>query len=44
MGLNPLSGWYRSFHLNNAGHAEVARLLSAEIEATFEAPPSAPRP
>lgn len=44
VGLNPLSGWYRSFHLNNAGHAEVARLLSAEIEATFEAPPSAPRP
>lgn len=44
VGLNPLTGWYRSFHLNNAGHAEVGRLLAAKIEATFEAPPGAPRP
>lgn len=38
VGTNPLTGWYRSFHLNNAGHAEVARLLAEEFRSTFEAP------
>jgi len=44
VGTNPLTGWYRSFHLNNAGHAEVARLLAASVEATFQAPPGVPQP
>lgn len=44
VGPNPLTGWYRSFHLNNAGHAEVARLLAAKVAATFEAPPAVPQP
>ena len=35
VGRDPLSGWYRSFHLNNAGHAEVARLLANEVSSTF---------
>ena len=35
VGRDPLSGWYRSFHLNNAGHAEVARLLADEVSSTF---------
>lgn len=38
VGLDPLTGWHRSFHLNNAGHAEVARLLAAKVGATFEDP------
>ena len=37
VGLDPLSGWHRSFHLNNAGHAEVARLLADEVASTFRA-------
>ena len=35
VGLDPLSGWHRSFHLNNAGHAEVARLLADEVGSTL---------
>ena len=38
VGLDPLTGWHRSFHLNNAGHAEVARLLAAKVGSTFAAP------
>ena len=37
VGLDPLTGWYRSFHLNNAGHAEVARRLADEVASTFRA-------
>ena len=44
VGTNPLTGWYRSFHLNNAGHAEVARLLAEEFRSTFEAPVAPPQP
>ena len=43
VGTNPLAGWYRSFHLNNAGHAEAARLLAARVEATFRVPPGLPQ-
>jgi hypothetical protein len=42
VGLNPLTGWHRSFHLNNAGHTEVARLLADEFRATFQAPAALP--
>ena len=44
VGTNPLTGWYRSFHLNNAGHAEVARLLADEFRSTFQAPVGLPQP
>lgn len=44
VGLDPLTGWYRSFHLNNAGHAEVARLLADEVGSTFEPPSSLAQP
>ena len=44
VGTNPLTGWYRSFHLNNAGHAEVARLLAATVGPTFEAPAGLAQP
>lgn len=42
VGANPLTGWYRSFHLNSAGHAEVARLLADKVTATFPVPRSQP--
>ncbi len=44
VGLNPLSGWFRSFHLNNAGHAAVARLLADKVGSTFQAPTGLPQP
>ena len=44
VGLDPLSGWHRSFHLNNAGHAEVARLLADRIGSTFPAPAGLAQP
>ena len=43
VGLNPLTGWHRSFHLNNAGHAAVARLLAGKVESTFQAPTGLPQ-
>ena len=43
VGLNPLTGWHRSFHLNNAGHAAVARLLAGKVESTFRAPTGLPQ-
>ena len=42
VGLNPLTGWHRSFHPNNAGHAEFARLLADRFRSTFEAPVGLP--
>ena len=44
VGLNPLTGWHRSFHLNNAGHAELARLLANKFESTFQPPVGLPQP
>lgn len=44
VGLNPLTGWHRSFHLNNAGHAETARLLAEEFASTFPASQGLPQP
>ena len=44
VGLDPLTGWYRSFHLNNAGHAAVARLLADKVSTTFQAPERLPQP
>ena len=43
VGLNPLTGWHRSFHLNNAGHAAVARLLAGKVESTLQAPTGLPQ-
>ena len=34
---NPLTGWHRSFHPNDAGHAEMARILADTIRSTFRA-------
>ena len=42
VGVNPLTGWHRSFHLNNAGHAEVTRLLAGRVASTFPAPVDVP--
>lgn len=42
VGLDPLTGWHRSFHLNNAGHAAVARLLADQIGSTFPVPARLP--
>ena len=44
VGVNPLTGWHRSFHLNNAGHAELARLLANKFESTFQPPVGLPQP
>ena len=43
VGVNPLTGWYRSFHLKNAGHAAVARLLADKVGSTFQAPAGLPQ-
>ena len=37
VGTSPLTGWHRSFHPNNAGHAEMAQLLAATGRSTFQA-------
>ena len=44
VGRNPLTGWHRSFHLKNGGHAEVARLLADKFLSTFQAPGGLPQP
>ena len=38
VGRNPLTGWHRSFHPNNAGHARIAQILEEQIRRTFPAP------
>lgn len=37
VGASPLTGWHRSFHPNDAGHAEMARLLADTVRSTFKA-------
>lgn len=37
VGTNPLTGWHRSFHPNDAGHAAIAQILSDSVQATFSA-------
>ena len=37
VGTNPLTGWHRSFHPNDAGHAEMARILADRVGSTFSA-------
>ena len=44
VGVNPLTGWHRSFHLKNAGHAAVARRLANKFESTFQPPVGLPQP
>ena len=43
IGLDPRTGWHRSFHPNNDGHAKFASLAASEILRTFERRVAGPR-
>ncbi len=36
VGTDPMTGWYRSFHPNNAGHAKIAELLANTVQMTLD--------